>query len=103
MRAPTRSPANANNGARENGLRLSFARIRGRGALVIAGGRAVMSIIEGEGDSVARDDDGVEGVVIVGNEDSSLDVNEGEGTMVVSGLSNGHQSNVVNGTPDIPA
>ena len=45
----------------------------------------------------------VEGVVIVGNEDSSLDVNEGEGTMVVSGLSNGHQSNVVSTTPNIPA
>ena len=51
-------PGERKNGAREHCLRLSFARIRGRGALVIAGGRAVMSMIEGEGDGVARDGGG---------------------------------------------
>ena len=51
-------------------------RIRGRGALVVAGGRAVMSMIEGDGDADAGDDD-VKDVVVADNRDRPLDVNEG--------------------------
>ena len=61
-----------------------------------------MSTIEGEGDGGVCDDDGADDVVVIaGNEDRSLDINDDEGMMLVSRLSNGHQSNVVKGASDM--
>jgi hypothetical protein len=79
-------------------------RIRERGALVVAGGRAVMSTIElGDGDAGAGDEDEVKDVVVAGNRDRPLDVNEGWDTKLVSksSLSNGHQSNVASEAPGV--
>ena len=60
-----------------------------------------MSIIDGDGDGGVCDDGRTVDVVIAGNEDRPLDINEDEGMMLVSRLSKGHQSNVVNGVPDM--
>lgn len=74
-------------------------RIRGRGALVSAGGRAVMSMIEGDGAGVG-DDEEVKDVAVAGNRDRPLDVRPGWDRRLVSksSSSNGHQSNVESGS-----
>lgn len=65
----------------------------------MAGGRAVMSIIEGDGDGDTCDDDDEEAndVDVAGNLDRLVDVDEGWSTRLVSRSSNGHQSIVVGG------
>lgn len=69
----------------------------------MAGGRAVMSMIEGDGDIGVGDNDGVKNVVVPGNRDRTLDVNEGCDTRLVSksSASNGHQSNVASEAPEV--
>lgn len=73
-------------------------RIRGRGALVAAGGRAVMSMIEGDGAGVG--DEEMKDVAVAGNRDRPLDVKPGWDRRLVSksSSSNGHQSNVESGS-----
>lgn len=74
----------------------------------MAGGRAAMSMIEGDGDGdgdggVCGDaDEEVKDADVAGNRDGLFDVNVGWGTRAVSKSSNGHQSNDVNGAPDWP-
>lgn len=75
-------------------------RIRGRGVLVVAGGRAVISIIEGDGDAGVYDDE-VGDAVVAGGWDSPLDVKDGWNTKLISESSNGHQSNAVSEAPEV--
>lgn len=64
----------------------------------MAGGMAVMSMIEGDGDASVFGD---EEVGVTGDRDGPPDVNEGWGMILVCKLSNGHQSNVVGGSPGV--
>jgi len=76
----------------------------GRGILVVAGGRAVMSMIGGDGDAdvCGDDDEGVMGIGVACRScDRLLDVNGGWGVRSVSKSSNGHQSNVVSRAPGV--
>lgn len=72
----------------------------------MAGGRAAMSMIEGDGngdgDVCSDGDEEVKDVVVAGGRDRELVVNGGWGTRAVSKSSNGHQSNDVDGAPGVP-
>jgi hypothetical protein len=78
--APRTIPATTNTGAREKGFKFSLVRIRGRGALVVDGGRAVISTIEGDGEGVCDDRDGR--AVDVGIWDELSDAKKGWGARV---------------------
>ena len=91
---PRTRPAITNTGARENGLMFSFVRALGRGTFVADGGRAVISMIGGDGDGGFCDNGSGEAkdVVVVGGCDELLNANRGWASVSPS---NGHQSNVV--------
>jgi hypothetical protein len=62
---------------------------------------AVMSMIEGDGDADMCGNEDVGDVAVAGDRDGPLDVNEDWGMRLVCKSSNGHQSNVVVGSPGV--